>query len=87
MWYSIGVVLFFILAIFFLSMIHNKKLIKKYQWIENMHDRFEEVQPLCDVTIFVAAILWPITLIGAFIFSIGYCLFKIFSKLIDYFVK
>lgn len=87
MCYLTGVVLFFILAIFFIAMIHNEKLIEKYQWIETMHIAFEEGEPLTYASIFIAVILWPLTITAIFIIGIGYCLFKIFSKLIDCFVK
>lgn len=87
MWYLIGVVLSFILCVFFIALIHNEKLIEKYEWIENCH-RLIKHYPEFDYTIiFFIIILWPVTIIVMFIISIGYCLFKIFSKLIDYFVK
>ena len=84
--YLIGLILFFILFVFFISIIHNKKLIEKYKRIEICHNvlsyHFEGYG-----FISVAILLWPVTIIAVFIISIGYCLFKIFSKLIDYFVK
>jgi hypothetical protein len=85
--YLTGVVLFFILAMFFIAMIYNENLIEKYQWIENLNYIFEDMKEVYYATIFIAVLLWPLVVIIAFIIAFGYCLFKIFSKLIDYFVK
>lgn len=85
--YLIGVVLFFILGVFFIAMIHNEKLAEKYKWIENIFYISKDFNAIFYPTIFVAIILWPVTITVIFIVSIGYYLFKIFSKLIDHFVK
>lgn len=84
--YLIGLILFFILFVFFISIIHNKKIIEKYERIERYHKRLS-YYPEEYCFMIVAIILWPLTITIIFIVSIGYCLFKIFSKLIDYFVK
>ena len=87
MWYLIGVVLSFILSIFYIALIHNEKLIEKYEWIEKCH-RLIKNYPEFDYTfLFFIIISWPLVVIVAIIIVLGYCLFKIFSKLIDYFVK
>ena len=85
--YLIGVVLSFILTIFFISIIHNKKLIEKYELIDNMYSLYKDFREPFYCSFIVAIILWPLAIIVTFIIIIGYCLFKIFSKLIDYFVK
>lgn len=85
--YLIGVILFFILAIFFIALIHNENLIEKYNGIENCYNAFMDIPEIVIVCLLLAVFLWPVTLSIVFICSIGYCLFKIFSKLIDYFVK
>ena len=87
MWYLIGVILFFILGIFYITLIHNEKLIEKYSWIRYEHNLFIDLSGLYQTVLCIAVFLWPVTIIVAFIIIIGYCLFKIFSKLIDYFVK
>jgi hypothetical protein len=74
-------------AIFFIALIHNEKLIEKYKGIENYYNTFMDMPETMSTCLLLAVFLWPIVLVIAFIFSIGYCLFKIFSKLIDYFVK
>lgn len=86
MWYLTGLILFFILFIFFIAMIHNEKLIEKYERIKRCHIRLNNYSE--EYCFIIAAIfLWPLTITIIFIVNIGYCLFKIFSKLIDYFVK
>lgn len=85
--YLIGVIVFFILSVFYIALIHNKKLIEKYEWVEANYIMFKHCSEFECVIIFLLIILWPLTITIIFIVSIGYCLFKIFSKLIDYFVK
>ena len=72
---------------FFIAIIHNEKLIAKYKGIANYYSTFNDMSELMCTLMFLINVLWPIALFIAFIFGIGYCLFKIFSKLIDYFVK
>lgn len=86
MWYLIGATLFVILFVFFLAIIHNKKLIEKYAWIAACHVLCIN-HPENYFFIFATILLWPLVITIIFIIGIGYCLFKIFSKLIDYFVK
>jgi hypothetical protein len=85
--YLIGLILFFILNMFFIALIHNEKLIAKYKGIANYYSTFNDMPELMCTLMFLINVLWPIALFITFIFSIGYCLFKIFSKLIDHFVK
>ena len=85
--YLIGLILFFILNMFFIALIHSEKLIEKYDGIKNYYNTFNDMPETMCTLLFLINVLWPIALVIAFIFSIGYCLFKIFSKLIDYFVK
>jgi nitrate reductase NapE component len=85
--YSIGVILFFILAIFFIALIHNEKLIEKYEGIKNYYNMFNDMPETMCMLLLLAICLWPITLSIMFICGIGYCLFKVFYKLIDHFVK
>jgi hypothetical protein len=87
MWYLIGVVLSFILSVFYIALIHNEKLIEKYEGIENCYNTFNDMPELVCTLIFLINVLWPIALSIMFICSTGYCLFKIFSKLINHFVK
>jgi hypothetical protein len=87
MWYLIGLIVFFILNMLFIALIHNEKLIEKYKGIANYYSTFNDMpEPMCTL-MFLINVLWPVALFIAFIFSIGYCLFKIFSKLINHFVK
>lgn len=86
-WYIFGVIVFFVLSAFYIALINNEKLIKKYSWIRYEYNLFSDFSGLYQAILSIAAILWPATIIAAFIIIIGYCLFKIFSKLIDYFVK
>lgn len=85
--YLIGVIVFFILAVFFIALIHNEKLRENCDWIAAQYIIFKHCSEIEYTIIFFMVILWPVTLIAAFMFGLGYCLFKIFSKLIDYFVK
>lgn len=86
-WYIFGVIVFFVLSVFYIALINNEKLIEKYSWIRYEYNLFSDFSGLYQAILSIAAILWPFTIIVAFIGIIGYCLFKIFSKLIDYFVK
>lgn len=86
-WYIFGVIVFFVLSAFYIALINNEKLIKKYSWIRYEYNLFSDFSGLYQAILSIAAILWPVTIIVMFIISIGYCLFKIFSKLIDFFVK
>ncbi len=85
--YLIGLILFFILIVFYIALIHNEKLIEKYEWIEANYIMFKNCPEFECAIIILLIVLWPLTLIIAFMIGFGYCLFKIFSKLIDYFVK
>ena len=85
--YLIGLILFFILSVFYIALIHNEKLIKKYEWIERNYNLSKDWPEFYYVTIFLLIVLYPLTIAIINIIVIGYCLFKIFSKLIDYFVK
>jgi hypothetical protein len=87
MWYLNGVVLSFILSVFYIALIHNEKLIAKYKGIANCYSTFNDKPEFMCILMFLINVLWPIALFITFIFSIGYCLFKIFSKLINHFVK
>jgi hypothetical protein len=87
MWYLIGVVLSFILCVFYIALIHNEKLIEKYEWIEVQHILIKNSPALDYPLMFFIIILWPLVVTIAIMIGFGYCLFKIFSKLIDYFVK
>ena len=87
MWYLIGVIVFFILAIFFIAMIHNKKLIEKYAWIYASYIMFKNSSENEFTLILFTIILWPLVLAIAFIIIIGYCLFKIFSKILSSILK
>lgn len=82
--YIIGVVVFFILDIFYIALIHNEKLREKYDFIDNAYFQYDEL--FC-VILCIGTILWPVTLMTVFIISFGFLLFKLFSKLIDYFIK
>jgi Trk-type K+ transport system membrane component len=86
-WYIFGVIVFFVLSVFYIALINNEKLIEKYSWVRYEYNLFSDFSGLYQSILSIAAILWPVTIIVAFIIIIGYCLFKIFSKLIDYFVK
>lgn len=87
MCYLTGVALFFILSVFYIALIHNEKLKEKYVWIEASYIMFKDWPEFEYAVIFLLIVLWPLTLIIAFMIGFGYCLFKIFSKLIDFFVK
>ena len=87
MWYLIGVILSFILAVFYIALIHNEKLIEKYEWIENNYIAFKNFTEFNCACIFILIILWPVMIIITFMIGLGYCLFKIFSKLINHFAK
>jgi peptidoglycan/LPS O-acetylase OafA/YrhL len=87
MWYIFGIIVFFVLSMFYIALINNEKLIEKYSWIRYEYNLFNDFRELYPAVLSIAAVLWPVTIIVAFIIIIGYCLFKIFSKLIDYFVK
>jgi Trk-type K+ transport system membrane component len=86
-WYIFGVIVFFVLSVFYIALINNEKLIEKYSWVRYEYNLFSDFSGLYQAILSIAAILWPVTIIVAFISIIGYYLFKIFSKLIDYFVK
>lgn len=80
--YIIGVVVFFILSVFYIALIHNEKLREKYDFMNNAYFQYDELFCLC-----IGTILWPVTLMTIFIISFGFLLFKVFSKLINYFMK
>lgn len=82
--YLIGIVVFFILSIFYIALIHNEKLREKYDSLREAYFCFDE---MFFVVLLIATFLWPITLIVIFIIGLGFLLFKLFSKLIDYFMK
>lgn len=85
--YLIGVIVFFILSVFYIALIHNEKLIEKYEWIEANYIMFKHCPEFGYAIIFLLIVLWPLILNIAFMIGFGYCLFKIFSKLIDHFAK
>lgn len=87
MWYIFGVIVFFVLSVFYIALINNEKLIEKYSWIRYEYNLFIDFSGLYQAILSIATILWPVTIIVAFIIIIGYCLFKIFSKILNSLLK
>lgn len=72
---------------FYIALIHNEKLIEKYERVENCHRLIKDYPEFIYTFIFFIIISWPLVVSIAIIIGLGYCLFKIFSKLIDYFIN